>query len=76
MGDRTRVVLLGTGTPNPEPGRSGFCVAVIVDDRPFLFDAGPGIARMARMAYNPGVERLELSGPGRTCPWGIFFKKI
>ncbi len=47
---RTRLVLLGTGTPNADPERSGPATAVVVDDRAYLIDAGPGIVRRAAMA--------------------------
>jgi len=47
---RTRVVLLGVGTPNAEPERSGSATAVVVDDEAYLFDAGPGIVRRANQA--------------------------
>lgn len=49
-GTRTRVVILGTGTPNADPERSGPSVAVVVDDRSFIFDAGPGVVRRAAQA--------------------------
>jgi ribonuclease BN (tRNA processing enzyme) len=47
---RTRLVLLGTGTPNADPERSGPATAVVVDGRAYLFDAGPGIVRRAAQA--------------------------
>ncbi len=43
----TKVVLLGTGTPNAEPARSGPAVAIVVRDAPYLVDVGPGIVRRA-----------------------------
>ena len=46
----TRVVLLGTGTPNADPERSGPATAVVVDDHSFLFDFGPGVVRRAAAA--------------------------
>lgn len=46
----TRVVILGTGTPNPDPERSGPAVAVIVGDASYLVDAGPGVVRRAAQA--------------------------
>lgn len=51
MENRTKVVLLGTGTPNPVPARSGPCTAVIVDDRSYIIDFGPGVVRRAETAY-------------------------
>ena len=47
---RTKVVLLGTGTPNADPQRSGPSLAVVVDDRSYLVDAGPGVVRRAAAA--------------------------
>lgn len=52
---RTHLVLLGTGTPIPDPGRSGPAVAVVRGDRSYLVDAGPGIVRRA-------VEAAERTG--------------
>ena len=47
---RTRVVLLGTGTPVPDPDRSGPATAIVVDDSAYLVDFGPGIVRRAEAA--------------------------
>lgn len=55
----TRVVLLGTGTPNAEPDRSGPSVAVVVGGVPYLVDAGPGVVRRANAAHRAGVEALD-----------------
>jgi ribonuclease Z len=46
----TRVVLLGTGTPNPEPARMGPASAVISGDRVYIVDCGPGVVRRAAEA--------------------------
>lgn len=46
----THIVLLGTGTPNAEPDRSGPATAVLVDGRAYLVDAGPGVVRRAAAA--------------------------
>lgn len=63
---RTRVVLLGTGTPNAVPERSGPAVAVVVDDRAYLVDAGPGVVRRAAAAARDlGVEALAVQGLDR-----------
>lgn len=53
----TRVILLGTGTPNPEPDRMGPSVAVVSGDRIYLVDAGPGVVRRAAQAHL-GMDRL------------------
>jgi ribonuclease BN (tRNA processing enzyme) len=47
---RTRVVLLGTGTPVPDPDRSGPATAIVVDDSAYLIDFGPGVVRRAKAA--------------------------
>lgn len=56
---RTQVVLLGTGTPNADPERSGPAVAIVVDDVPYLVDFGPGVVRRAAAAFARGVKGLE-----------------
>lgn len=55
----TRVVLLGTGTPNADPDRMGPAVAVVVGDRAYLVDAGPGIVRRAALAARNGIGALR-----------------
>jgi ribonuclease BN (tRNA processing enzyme) len=47
---RTKVVLLGTGTPVPDPDRSGPATAVVVDGSAYLVDFGPGVVRRAKAA--------------------------
>ncbi|MGE5732789.1 MAG: MBL fold metallo-hydrolase [Gemmatimonas sp.] len=47
---RTHVILLGTGTPNAEPARSGPAVAIVVDSNTYIVDAGAGIVRRAAAA--------------------------
>ncbi len=55
----TRVVLLGTGTPGAEPDRSGPASAVVVGDRAYLVDFGPGVVRQAsRASLTKGVGPL------------------
>ncbi len=56
----TRIVLLGTGTPNAEPDRSGPSVAIVVNDSPYLIDCGPGVVRRAAAAAEKGVKGLEV----------------
>ncbi|MFO8050743.1 MAG: MBL fold metallo-hydrolase [Thermoplasmatota archaeon] len=57
--ERTKLVLLGTGNPNPDPLSSGPASAVIVDDRAFIIDAGPGVVRRAWGAYQKGIGPLR-----------------
>jgi ribonuclease BN (tRNA processing enzyme) len=56
---RTQVVLLGTGTPLPDPDRSGPSTAIVVNDTPYLVDFGTGLVRRAAAARNKGVTGLE-----------------
>ncbi|MCA1838014.1 MAG: MBL fold metallo-hydrolase [Actinobacteria bacterium] len=57
---RTRVVLLGTGTPVPDPERSGPATAIIVGDNAYLVDFGPGVVRRAEAAViERGITALE-----------------
>jgi ribonuclease BN (tRNA processing enzyme) len=57
---RSRVVLLGTGTPAPDPQRSGPATLVVVDDALYLVDFGPGVVRRAAAAV-ASVEGLRLA---------------
>ena len=47
---RTKVVLLGTGTPAANPDRSGPATAIVVNDTAYLVDFGPGVVRRASAA--------------------------
>ena len=58
--EKTQVVLLGTGTPNPDPERSGPSLAVVVNDKPYIVDFGPGGVRRAAAAYVNGVKALQV----------------
>jgi ribonuclease BN (tRNA processing enzyme) len=51
-------VLLGTGTPNADPQRSGPAVALIVGEDAYIVDFGPGLVRQAAKAYEMGIEAL------------------
>lgn len=54
----SRVVMLGTGTPNPTPERMGPCAAVIVDEQAYLVDFGVGLVRQAATMVERGIEAL------------------
>ncbi|MGI9228586.1 MAG: MBL fold metallo-hydrolase [Gammaproteobacteria bacterium] len=43
----TQIIMLGTGSPVPNPDRSGPAVAIVVDENSYLFDFGPGVVRRA-----------------------------
>jgi ribonuclease Z len=57
MSAQAKVVLLGTGTPVPDPHASGPATAVVLGARTFLFDAGPGVERQMAKA------NLAIHGP-------------
>lgn len=46
----THLVLLGTGTPVPDPYRSGPSVAIVVNGTSYIIDCGPGVVRRATAA--------------------------
>jgi ribonuclease BN (tRNA processing enzyme) len=54
----TRIVLLGTGTPSPDPERSGPATAIVVNGTPYLIDFGPGIVRRIAAASQKGITGL------------------
>lgn len=54
----TRLVLLGTGTPNADPDRSGPALAIVVNGQGYLVDCGPGVVRRAAAAARMGIEAL------------------
>lgn len=56
----TKLVLLGTGTPNAEINNSGPCSAVVVDDEAYLVDFGAGCVRQANKAYFNGIDALRV----------------
>lgn len=60
----TRIVLLGTGTPNAEPDRSGPSLAIVIRGTPYIVDFGPGLVRQAAKAHRSGVAGLEVSRLG------------
>ena len=60
----TQLVILGSGTPNPNPERGGSAYAVIVDNTPYLIDFGPGAIRSfaALMpAWGGGMKEMDVT---------------
>jgi ribonuclease BN (tRNA processing enzyme) len=51
-----QVILLGTGTPNADPDRSGPSVAVVSNGTPYIVDFGPGVVRRAAAAHIKAAE--------------------
>jgi ribonuclease BN (tRNA processing enzyme) len=60
---KTQIVMLGTGTPRPDPERSGPATAIVANGTPYLVDFGPGVVRRAAAAYRNGVTAF---GPAAT----------
>lgn len=58
-----RVVILGTGTPNADPERSGPAVAIVAGGQAYLVDAGPGVVRRAAAAARD--HRIDALAPER-----------
>jgi len=56
-GVKSKLVIVGSGMPNPTPYRLGPASAVVVNDTPYLFDAGEGVWRgLAKAASFHGGE--------------------
>lgn len=55
-----RAIVLGTGTPNADPDRSGPAVAIVRGTHSYLVDAGPGIVRRASAAARQGATALQM----------------
>ena len=55
----TKLIVLGSGTPNPDPNRAGSGYAVVVDETPYLIDFGPGIIRRAASMSPPWGGKIE-----------------
>jgi ribonuclease BN (tRNA processing enzyme) len=55
----TQLILLGTGTPRPDPDRIGACVAIIADGQPYLVDFGPGVMLRVAQARHKGISALD-----------------
>jgi ribonuclease BN (tRNA processing enzyme) len=53
--------MLGTGTPRPDPNRSGPATAIVANGTPYLVDFGPGVVRRVEAAYEQGTKAF---GPG------------
>ena len=49
--DITQLILLGTGNPNPWPDTAGPATVIVVNDTPYIFDAGEGVMRRAEAAF-------------------------
>lgn len=59
LASKTQIVLLGTGTPLPDPDRSGPSTAILVNGTAYIVDFGTGVVRQAATAQKKGVQALE-----------------
>ena len=59
---KTQIVMLGTGTPRPDPERSGPATAIVANGTPYLVDFGPGVIRRVAAAYRNGVTAFGPAG--------------
>src|ERR1035438_3748588 len=55
----TRVVVLGSGAPAADPEHWGPAVAIVVNDRAYLIDCGPGVVRRAAAAEKNGIAAFK-----------------
>ena len=60
-GQSTQLVLLGTGTPNADPDRSGPSLAIVVNQVPYIIDCGPGLVRRAAASNRLGIKGLNIT---------------
>lgn len=57
----TKIILLGTGTPVPDPTRFGPSLAILVGGASYLIDFGSGVVRRANEAYRKfGIKALRV----------------
>ena len=54
-----RLIMLGTGSPVPDPNAFGPATAIVVGSRIFLIDAGAGVTRQLAAAGFPRIKDLE-----------------
>ena len=55
----TKLIVLGSGTPNPDPNRAGSAYAEVVNETPYLIDFGPGVIRRAASLSPPWGGKIE-----------------
>ncbi len=61
--ETTKLVLLGTGNPNPSPEQSGCALALVVNETSYIVDFGPGLIRKAASLtprYGGTMEALKI----------------
>lgn len=58
--------MLGTGTPRPDPARSGPATAIVVNGTPYLIDFGPGVVCRMAAAYDRGMTTFGFAAAAVT----------
>jgi hypothetical protein len=58
----TEIVFLGTGIPRALPDHQGASLAIIVNGKLYLVDAGTGVVRQANAAYMAGTPASKVEG--------------
>ena len=56
---QTQLILLGTGTPNADPERSGPSLAIVVGSNSYIVDFGPGVVRRASARSKQWGGKIE-----------------
>jgi ribonuclease BN (tRNA processing enzyme) len=60
---RTKVILLGTGNPNPDPKHQGCSLLILVDESPYIVDFGAGLVRQVAALtteYGGTIQALDI----------------
>ena len=60
-----RAVMLGSGSPGPDPRRMGPSVAIVFGGRAYLVDAGAGVGLMQWYLASNGVDVLSVDRGSR-----------
>jgi len=60
-----KIILLGTGNPNPDPSHQGPSLIILVNETPYLVDFGPGLVRQAA-ALTPNMGAVSQRSISRT----------
>jgi len=58
----TKIIILGSGNPNPDPNHQGCSVAIVVNETPYIIDFGPGLIRQSAAMtpkYGGSIKGLE-----------------
>ena len=60
----TKLLLLGTGNPNPDPDRYGSSFIILVGEKPYVVDFGAGLVRRAAALtpeYGGSIHELDIT---------------